>query len=175
MSSVDDLLLRYVTGDLADDEEAAFEARLFEDEALAKDAARLWMVRELLRGMGARGPIVPVVTDAELRALRARVVITDHHPRDGVITSRIGEEDFVAAHVPLQTDAARVHVVLLTADGEPYFRVHEAPWERGAGEIILLCHREVAVATGRLHVKVVDDADAELAAVIIENRAASDA
>jgi hypothetical protein len=166
---MNELLLRYIAGALPPDEEAALEARLFDDEELTAHASRLLAVRDALRAMAGEGPLVPVVTAEELRALGERVKVTEHHPSGGVVRSHITDEVFVAAHIPLRAPASRVHVSFCTPEGHAYFRVHEAPFDPASGEVIILCERHVAIATGRLTIRVVDDAGALLAEVPIES------
>lgn len=164
-----DDLLTWLSGVLRPEDVEAFEERLFSDDALRDEALLLLAVRDGLRSMAAEGPIVPVLTAAELKALRKHAKVTEHHPRGGVIQSRIQDEDFVAAFVPIASVPERLHVLFCTPAGEPYFRVHDAPFDPESREVIILCKRHVALEAGRLIVRVVNDGEAVLGEVAIED------
>lgn len=159
-------LLEWFAGESDD----AFEERLFSDDALCVEAAHLMQVRDALRALAAQGAIVPVVVASELRAMAARTKITEHHPIDGHIESHITDEEFIAAHVPLNAAAKRVHVEFCTPEGFAYFRVNEAPFDAASGQIVVLCKSHVALSTAALRVRVVDDEARVLAEVTIQNR-----
>ena len=166
---MDEALLRYVTGALSQEDDDTFAARLFDDPILVADAARMMRVIDALTTMAAEGPLVPVVVAAELQALRTKHVVSDYTAQNNMILSRIESEDFVAAHIPLSTSRARIDVIFSTRDGVPYFRVCDAPFDPASGEVIILCERHVALATGKLHVRIVDEDDTSLAEVTIED------
>ncbi len=167
---MNDDLVRYVSGILESSREEDFEQRLFEDSALARDVCQLFAVRDALRALCAQGPVVPVVRAAEFAALALTMRVTEHHPVGGHVVTRIGDEEFVAAHVPFSgADVSRVHVLFCTPAGVPYFRVNEAPFDRGASEVVVFCKRHVAIAAGTLIVRVVDDDERVLGEVSIAN------
>jgi hypothetical protein len=166
---VNDRLLAYVSGALDPTEEEAFEEALFNDEKLADDAAGLVTKLDTLRFMAKDGPLTPVVTDAELRALEAKSRVMRYRPIEGAVRSRLRDEDFAVVQILLEAEPERVHVLFCTTEGIPYFRVNDAPFERSSREVLVLCKREVAIAHGSLIMKVVDDRDVVLASVVVDN------
>lgn len=164
-------LARYVSGALDPSEEAAFEARLFTEETLAREAQRLMRLVATLRAMVAEGAWVPAVLDDELQAYRRRGEVREATPRDGKLAVEIGAADFVCARIPVASGSTgpRVHLEFCTAEGVPYFRVHEAPFDPTSGELIVLCKSHVARAAGDLIVRVVDDDENVLGQAVLSS------
>ncbi len=165
----DDRLLAYLAGTLDPAAAEAFEEELFTDEALAHDAARFTAIFDLLRERARSTPLSPVITKDELTALEERYRVRKHRPVDGAIHSRIADEDFVVGILTLDELPNRIHLVICTPDGVPYFRVNDAPFDREAREVVVLCEREVALSRSALLVRVLDDHDGVLASVAITN------
>jgi hypothetical protein len=154
-----DLAARYLAGVDADGSEQELEERLFQDEALMRAADWLLELRAALRDLSAGGPVVPVVTAAELAALAVQHRVREFVPVEQTIDASVAREvEFVAARLPIQLGGARsIDVELCTPAGVPYFRVHEAPYDPASNEVIVLCHRHVALAAANLRLVIRDE------------------
>ncbi len=149
-------VLRYLSEEMSDDEAEAFEARLFDDDALALDARRVVEVRAGLRARAALGPLLPVIDARALASLRATRKLSEHHPQDGVIDVAFADEAFVIAHVPVDlADARTIDVAFCSTDGAPYFRAHDVPFAETG--VIVACEAHVARAAGTLRVRITDE------------------
>lgn len=162
-----DPLARYLAGQLTAEDEDALELALFEDVAWSCAAERVVEVCTMLRSMAARGPLVPVVTAAQLQALGHTV--TQHHPKHGVIHTHIAQEAFVAAHLPVDASSGRLRVEFCRPDGVAYFCVQDAPFDPGSGKLIILCEGHVAKTTGSLLIRALNANNELVGQVRIEN------
>lgn len=158
MSAPFDAVLGYAFGTLDATEDADVERRLFDDPALLDAAMHLLGMRDVLCAMAQAGPVVPVITPAELTALASTRHVWQWRPPGTGGTSRLPPEaEFVAARLPVDLSGAdRLDVEILDIAGNAYFRTHEAPFDRASGEVIVLCQRHVALAAGVIGVRVRD-------------------
>lgn len=167
-------LFAYVAGALDEDAERALEDALAADADLARAAERVVALVDAIRGAAGDPGFVPVVLARDLEALRATgVTVAAHRPVEGRIAASMGREPFVAAHIPVVArQGEALDVELCTPDGVPYFRAREVAFDPEAGEIVVLCHREVALAAGVLRIRVLGRDHSIRAEVAIENHAA---
>jgi len=132
---------------------------LFVDSEGRRAAREVCELGDRLRGLALAGLIIPVLTPSELASLRAsgRAVL-ECAPHDGRVVARVRPTDeLVAARVPVDlADARWIDVEFCDPDGRTYFYTHQAPFDPLAGEIVAVCKRHLALATGILRIRVVD-------------------
>jgi hypothetical protein len=152
-------LARYHAG-LGDDAEAAqLEEQLFADPELAREAAWLDELGGAVRELSAMGPLIPVITPAQLAVLRASgPMVMDCRPEQGTVNARIGPGvELVAARLPVSLEGVRtLDIELARPDGTVYYRAHDAPFEPHAAEVVLLCERHVTLAAADIRVRLKD-------------------
>ncbi len=150
---------RYLGGELDAEAEATFERHLFDEPELAQAAAWLLHVGDALVAHAAAGPLVPVLTSAELDAIEAAGTRVLHcRSENGSLHATIPSDvELVIARLELDLhDVERVDVAFVSPAGVAYWMVHEAPIARDRREVIVACSAHVALATGDLRIRVTD-------------------
>ncbi len=147
------LVLDYLSGDLASDEELAFEEALFDDEAAGEVTAGVLAIVDTARYFARLyGRVEACMTPRQLDAFRRDHRLSVVEPDDDGATVHIVPDDaqFVAAGLsfPPATEG-RIDVMLDDPrSAELSYFLQDAPVDRTAGKVYVVCHREVALCEG---------------------------
>jgi anti-sigma factor RsiW len=148
-------LVAYWAGDLPPAETDAVDAHVMSCAACAAASERVAIITE-----GVRATVSPVITARELGALRARGLRIEENPmRPGQRTPVVFGADLdLLIHRLGGLDLARAERVQVTVrvedSGEVLLQNPAAPFDAGAGEVIIACQRHFSVFPSNIVVEV---------------------